>query len=121
VSTPDPRQRPTMPVPEAGATFFGFGRAKSYAEALRYERTGGAEGLPVVRFGRSLRAITAACVRLVELDDRPAGGSNSRVSSDAIRPDQVSIPTRPRSVDAMCSADPRQRPGAHADDRRGVR
>jgi hypothetical protein len=68
---PDPREQPTMSVEDAGRVFFDFGRAKSYAEAARFERTGGAEGLPCIRFGRTLRAVTAACVRLVGLDDAP--------------------------------------------------
>jgi hypothetical protein len=65
---PDPRIEPTIDVERAGRVFFGFSRAKSYAEARRYEATGGAEGLPVIRFGRSLRAVTAACARLVNLE-----------------------------------------------------
>jgi hypothetical protein len=71
VTLPDPREQPTMRVEDAGRVFFGLGRAKSYAEAARFERTGGAQGLPCIRFGRTLRAVTAACVRLVGLDDAP--------------------------------------------------
>jgi hypothetical protein len=64
---PDPLVQPTVGVEEAGR-FLGFARAKAYAEAARYERTGGREGLPVVRFGRSLRVPTLALRRLVGLD-----------------------------------------------------
>ena len=32
---PDPREQPTMSVEDAGRVYFGFGRAKSYAEAAR--------------------------------------------------------------------------------------
>ena len=67
-SLPSPYGHPTLDVPVAGREFFGFGRAKSYAEAARYEATNGAAGLPVVRFGRSLRAVTAECRRLCGLD-----------------------------------------------------
>lgn len=63
---PDPLESPTISVEEAGRAL-GLGRAKSYAEAQRYERTGGAEGLPVVRFGRTMRCPTAAVRRLVGL------------------------------------------------------
>ena len=69
---PDPQERPTLPVPEAGE-IIGFGRAKSYQEAARYLATDGAEGMPVVKFGRTLRVPTAALLRLLGVDrgDRP--------------------------------------------------
>ena len=51
-----------------GRLFFDLGQAKSCSEARRFELTGGAERLPVIRFGRSLRAITAECRRLVVRD-----------------------------------------------------
>ena len=54
---------------EDGGRFLGFGRAKAYQEANRYLATDGAEGLPVVRFGRTLRVPTAALLRLVGIDD----------------------------------------------------
>jgi hypothetical protein len=65
-----------MTVEDAGR-FLDFGRAKAYQEASRFLATGGAEGLPVVRFGRSLRVPTAALLRLLDLDgtgDRAAAG-----------------------------------------------
>lgn len=56
-----------MSVPEAGA-FLGIGRSQAYEEAARYLRTGGAEGIPVIRFGRILRVPTAAFRRMLGLD-----------------------------------------------------
>ena len=43
-----------LTVPEA-AKVLRLGRSAAYELALRYERTGGAEGLPVIRMGRLLR------------------------------------------------------------------
>ena len=60
-------QRPTLAVEEAGR-FLGFGRAKSYEEARRFLATG-EQGLPCVRFGRSIRVPTAALLRLLAVDD----------------------------------------------------
>jgi hypothetical protein len=59
---PDPRIQPTLDVETAGR-YCGFGRAKAYAEAQRYLATGGVEGMPVVRYGRTLRVPTAALLR----------------------------------------------------------
>jgi hypothetical protein len=53
-----------MPVQTAGR-LFGFGKTKSYEEAHRYLRTGGREGLPVLRFGRSLVCPTALVLRML--------------------------------------------------------
>lgn len=55
---PDPREHPTIDV-EWGGSLCGMGRSKAYMEAERYLATGGAEGLPVIRFGRTLRVPTA--------------------------------------------------------------
>jgi hypothetical protein len=76
---PDPQERPTLTVSEAGA-LFGLGRSKSYDEARRYLRTGGTEGLPVLEFGRSLRVPTAKLLTLLGLgeqreDAAPKGGA----------------------------------------------
>jgi hypothetical protein len=45
-----------------------IGRTAAYELAVRYEATGGAEGLPVIRIGRQLRVPTA---RLEALAGRP--------------------------------------------------
>jgi hypothetical protein len=68
ITVPDPKVCPTLGVEEAGE-LLGFGRAKSYQEAARYIATDGAEGLPVMRFGRTLRVPTAALVRMLGLDE----------------------------------------------------
>jgi hypothetical protein len=68
VKVPDPRTRPTMSVQEAGR-LFGFGKTKSYEEVHRYLRSGGREGLPVIRFGRSLVCPTAQVLALLGMDE----------------------------------------------------
>jgi hypothetical protein len=71
VIVPDPRSRPTLPVQEAGR-LFGFGKTKSYDEAHRYLRSGGREGLPTIRFGRSLVCPTALVLDLLGIDHETA-------------------------------------------------
>lgn len=61
---PDPADHPTLSVEAAGA-LFGLGRACAYSEAARYIATGGAEGLPVIRFGRRLRVPTARALAML--------------------------------------------------------
>jgi hypothetical protein len=63
----DPAQHPTISVEEA-ARILGLGRSKAYAQARLYLATSGAEGLPVLEFGRSLRVPTAALRRLLLID-----------------------------------------------------
>jgi hypothetical protein len=63
-TVPDPLVTPTLRVEEAGE-LLDFSRSKAYAEANRYLATNGAEGLPVIRFGRTLRVPTAALLRLL--------------------------------------------------------
>lgn len=65
---PDPREQPTMTVPEA-AELLRIGRSAAYEQARRYLATDGAEGIPVIRLGRRLRVPTAALLRLLGLDD----------------------------------------------------
>lgn len=67
---PDPSQRPWLKVEEAGA-LFGFHRSKSYEEARRWVRTGGAEGVPTIRFGRTLRCPTAKVLDLLGISFQP--------------------------------------------------
>lgn len=71
VSVPDPRSRPTISVMEAGR-LFGFGKTKSYEEAHRYLRSVGREGLPTIRFGRSLVCPTARILDLLGIDQETA-------------------------------------------------
>lgn len=57
---PDPRDRPTLTVPEAGA-FVGLGRSASFDAARRGE-------LPTIRFGRRLAVPTARLRQLLGID-----------------------------------------------------
>ena len=93
MTLPDPNAEPTLPVAEAGRIFFNLGRAKSYTEASRYEATGGAEGLPVVRFGRSLRAVTAECRRMCGLDVGDAERGLLNPSERETRPARTDLAT----------------------------
>ncbi len=65
---PQPEEQPTMSVEEAGR-WLGLGKTKAYEEANRYLRTGGTEGLPAIRFGRSIVVPTAGLRRLLQLDE----------------------------------------------------
>jgi transposase len=82
VTTAYSQQRPSSvsPVVEAenlpvvlsvdeAAAFLRIGRTCAYELARRYENTGGAEGLPVVRLGRLLRVPRAGLLRLLELPE----------------------------------------------------
>ncbi len=71
MNVPDPRSRPTISVKEAGL-LFGFGKSKSYDEAHRYLCSGGREGLPTIRFGRSLVCPTARVLDLLGIDHQTA-------------------------------------------------
>ena len=71
MNLPDPRSRPTMSVKEAG-NLFGFGKTKSYEEAHRYLRSDGREGLPTIRFGRSLVCPTVRILDLLGIDHETA-------------------------------------------------
>lgn len=57
------RHRPTCSVEEAGRAL-GLGRQLAYRMAKRYLETEGAEGIPVIRFGRLL---VVPVPRLLEL------------------------------------------------------
>lgn len=62
VLLPDPRERPTVTVPEAGE-LLGLSRATAYESAGRGE-------LPTIRMGRRLLVPTAGLLRLLHLDER---------------------------------------------------
>jgi excisionase family DNA binding protein len=71
-----------MPLPDfltilEAAKVLRVGRTAAYELATRYEATGGAEGLPVIRMGRQLRVPRA---RLEEL----AGGALSDPASSVV-------------------------------------
>ncbi|MDQ3640969.1 MAG: helix-turn-helix domain-containing protein [Actinomycetota bacterium] len=65
---PDPTEQPTLDVEEAGR-LLGLGKTKAYEEANRWLRTNGAEGLPCLKFGRTLRVPTAQLRRLLSMDE----------------------------------------------------
>jgi hypothetical protein len=58
---PDPRQRPTITVPEAGA-LLDLGPSASYKAAHRGE-------IPVIQVGRALKVPTAKFLRILGLAD----------------------------------------------------
>ncbi len=53
-----------------------LGRSQLYEQTRLWRETGGAEGIPVVRFGRCLRIPTAALLRLALIEDSPTGDSD---------------------------------------------
>ena len=56
---------------EEAARLLRISRTSAYALANRWLDTGGAEGLPALRYGRSSRIPTAAIERLADLDTVP--------------------------------------------------
>ena len=57
---------------EEAAKVLRIGRGAAYALARRYLDSGGREGLPVVRLGRSRRVPRAGLLRLLEVDAEPS-------------------------------------------------
>lgn len=64
MALPDPIAEPTIHV-ERAAQLVGLGRRAAYEQANLYLKSGGAEGLPVLRFGRALRVPTAALLAML--------------------------------------------------------
>ena len=56
---------------EEAAKVLRIGRGAAYALARQYLDSGGREGLPVVRLGRSLRVPRAKLLGLLQLDVEP--------------------------------------------------
>ncbi len=79
-----------LTVAEAMA-YLRLGRTTVYAQARRYEATGGAEGLPCRRFGRSLR------FPLAELQASDHGATPLEPRVERPRPRPRPEPTTPRS------------------------
>jgi hypothetical protein len=50
-----------------------LGRTQIYEQARRFLDTGGAEGIPAVRFGRCVRIRTAALLAMAGLEDADDG------------------------------------------------
>ena len=63
---PDPRERPTLSVEEAGA-YLSLGRSAAYIAAARGE-------IPTLKFGRRLAVPTALLLRMLGLDPDPENG-----------------------------------------------
>jgi excisionase family DNA binding protein len=59
------RELPEVLTVEEAAAILRIGRGAAYELARRYRESGGAEGLPVVSLGRSLRVPRAALERLL--------------------------------------------------------
>lgn len=73
---PDPADKPTMTIAEAGAAL-GLGRDAAYAAAKRGE-------IPTLRFGRKLLVPTAALRRLVLLDEPVRDDADAAQASAAV-------------------------------------
>ncbi|MGH9180027.1 MAG: hypothetical protein ACRD0N_15955 [Acidimicrobiales bacterium] len=54
-----------------------LGRSQLYALTSRWLKTGGKEGIPVVRFGRCLRIPTAAVLRMALIVPGPADDTDA--------------------------------------------
>ncbi len=75
--TPSFDQLPDVLTVEEAARVLRIGRGAAYALARQYQDSGGREGLPVVRLGRSLRVPRAGLLRLLDVDTgaaRATGG-----------------------------------------------
>lgn len=66
---------------EEAAAVLRIGRTAAYLLARRWEDTGGAEGLPVVRFGRLLRAPVDELERLAGGAIEPTGEASAPSAS----------------------------------------
>lgn len=75
MTIPDPRDRPTLTVEEAGR-IVGIGRSAAFAAAERGE-------LPTIRFGRRLVVPTAALCSLLGIDPDPIRDDAPPVEGEA--------------------------------------
>jgi hypothetical protein len=92
-----------LTVEEAAAVLL-IGRTAAYLLAGRWEDTSGAEGLPVVRFGRSLRVPVHELRRIaggaIDLRPRAAAGTlNPPTSTAPPRPTSSNAARKPRRAD----------------------
>ncbi len=62
---------PPLMTVEQAAKVLQIGRSKSYELTVEWERTGGAAGLPFVRFGSQKRIPRAAIERFIERTLQP--------------------------------------------------
>jgi hypothetical protein len=97
---------PLLYTVEEAAGALRIGRTLAYAMARRYETSGGADGLPVVRLGKCLRVPRWALMelarngRVVALAELNRGGPRGRSSGTATRdrPTVVRIVRRSRKA-----------------------
>lgn len=68
-------EEPAVLTVEEAAQLLRIGRSAAYEQARRFIASGGAEGLPAVRLGRSLRVPRQALSRMLALSDQ-AGDAN---------------------------------------------
>jgi hypothetical protein len=59
-------QLPEMLMVEEAASVLRISRSRAYEAVTTYQRTGGADGLPVIRIGRSLRVPRRSLVAWIE-------------------------------------------------------
>lgn len=69
-----PVELPRLLTVEEAAGVLRIGVRSAYTQARRYEETDGAEGLPVIRLGRTMRVPRAALLRLIGEELTPAVG-----------------------------------------------
>lgn len=80
---PDPRDTPFVDVTTAGQLLH-IGRSKAYELCRRFLNTAGADGIPAVSFGRSIRVPVAALWRLAGLE--PPGQPDTRPAPEDENP-----------------------------------
>ena len=66
---PEVSELPAILTLEETAAFLRIGRSAAYEGARRYEATGGAVGIPVIRVGRLLRVPRDRLVAMLGLDE----------------------------------------------------
>lgn len=71
-------ERATLTVEQA-AKVLGIGRRLAYELANRFEETGGAEGLPVIRLGRCLRVPKARLEAMLAAEPTPRAAELRRI------------------------------------------
>lgn len=63
-------EEPAVLTVEEAAQLLRIGRSAAYEQARRFIASGGAEGLPAVRLGRSLRVPRQALSRMLAVSDK---------------------------------------------------
>jgi hypothetical protein len=101
--TSTPNEAPDFLTLEEAAAILRIGRSKAYEQARLFEATGGAEGIPVVRCGRSFRVPRCALEAML-------GGPITwpppawNMPAATLRPPQSVPPTRARSSSLRASS-----------------